>query len=111
MNNHSTLQRIGNKNKPRTITDTSYLTATKDAAAAFQAILILEPDATLFQWTSISNIPMGSLDNAINLMSNNALRLQYPPSPQYVSDLTEACRKFRAAYKTKQNMKTSLYRH
>jgi hypothetical protein len=108
MNNLSTVQQIGNKNKPQTITDTSYLTATKDAAAAFQAILILEPDTTLFQWTSISNIPMGSLENAINRISNNALRLQNPPSPKYISVLTEACRKFLAAYKTKRSSKRRL---
>ena len=105
MNNLSTLQQIGNKNKPRTITEKSYVKATEDAAIAFQAIRDLEPDVTVFEWRSISNIPMGALEDAINRISKNALRLASPPSPRYISALTEACRIFLAAYQTKQSIK------
>jgi hypothetical protein len=55
MNN--ALQKIGNNNKDRTVTDTDYLEAEKESDAAFQAILALKPHATLFQWKSVSNIP------------------------------------------------------
>ena len=55
MNN--SLQKIGNNNKDRTVTDTDYLEAEKESDAAFQAILALKPHATLFQWKSVSNIP------------------------------------------------------
>ena len=105
--NNNTLQQIGNKNKARTITDKSYIEATKDAASAFQAIRDLEPPVTVFQWRSISNIPMESLENAINRISNNANRLASPPTPQYISALTEACRTFLASYKTKLRTKNA----
>ena len=105
--NNNTLQQIGNKNKDRTITDKSYIEATKDAASAFQAIRDLEPPVTVFQWRSISNIPMESLENAINRISINANRLASPPTPQYISALTEACRTFLAAYKTKARTKNA----
>ncbi len=55
MNN--ALQKIGNNNKDRTVTDTDYLETEKESDAAFQAILALKPHATLFQWKSVSNIP------------------------------------------------------
>jgi hypothetical protein len=92
----------------RTITEKSYVKATEDAASAFQAIRDLAPDVTVFQWRSISNIPVERLENAINSISNNALRLASPPSPKYICALTEACRIFLAAYKTKQSIKNRL---
>jgi|LauGreDrversion2_3_1035106.scaffolds.fasta_scaffold739756_1 hypothetical protein len=55
---NNALQKIGHRNKARTITDTAYLEAMEDSDAAFKAILILESDATVFQWRSVSNIPM-----------------------------------------------------
>jgi hypothetical protein len=106
MNN--TLQATGHRRKARTITDKSYIKATKDSASAFQAIRDLEPDVTIFKWRSISNIPMEPLENAIKSISTTALRLASPPSPQYIAALTETCRIFLAAYKTKERIKNSL---
>ena len=108
MNN--ALQKIGNKNKAQTITDPAYLEAKDSMEAAFKDILILKPHATLFEWSSVSNIPLKSLENAIKNISKNAKRLQYPPSPEQISALTEACRIFLAAYKTCTRIRNRLNR-
>jgi hypothetical protein len=106
MNN--ALQKIGNNNKDRTVTDTDYLEAEKESDAAFHVILALKPHTTLFQWKSVSNIPMQSLKNAIQNISKHARRLQYPPSPDQISALTEACGVFLAAYKSKTSIRNRL---
>jgi hypothetical protein len=102
------LQKIGNKNKARTVTDTDYREAEKESDAAFHVILALKPHTTLFEWKSVSNIPVQSLENAIQNISKNARRLPCPPSPDQISALTEACGIFLAAYKSKNSIKNRL---
>jgi hypothetical protein len=90
------------------VTDTAYLEAEKESDAAFQAILALKPHTTVFQWKSVSNITMQSLENTIQNISKNARRLQHPPSPDQISALTEACGVFLAAYKKKTSIRSRL---
>jgi hypothetical protein len=78
--------------------------------ADIEVILILKPHATLFEWSSISSIRLKPLETAIQNISKNARRLQYPPSPEQISALTEACRIFLAAYKTCKSIKNRLYK-
>jgi hypothetical protein len=78
--------------------------------AAFKAILILKPHATLFEWSSISHIPVKAIENAINNIPKNAQRLQYPPSPEQIFALTVACRSFQAAHKTWTSIRNRLYK-
>jgi hypothetical protein len=101
---------IGNTSKARVVTDTAYLEADQESDAAFQAILALQPHTTVFQWKSVSNIPIQSLENTIQNISTNARRLQHPPSPDQISALTEACGVFLAAYKRKNSMRSRLKR-
>ena len=102
------LQRIGKRYKARTVTDTDYLEAEKESDAAFHVILALKPHTTLFEWKSVSNIPVQSLENAIQNISKNARRLPCPPSPDQISALTEACGIFLAAYKSKTSIRNRL---
>ena len=106
MNN--ALQLIGNKNKARTITDPAYLETDVLTTAVFKDIL--EPHATLFHWRSVSDIAIKSLKTTIKNISTNAKRLQYPPSPEQISVLTEVCRIFLTAYKNCISIKNRLYK-
>ena len=95
MNN--ALQKIGNKYKSRTITDPAYFSAKEAMEEKFKAVLVLKPHASLFQWTNVSNIPAGLLDDTIKNMKKNAQQLQNPPSSEDISTLTKACRSFKDA--------------
>ena len=95
MNN--ALQKIGNKYKSRTITDPAYFSAKESMEEKFKAVLVLKPHASLFQWTNVSNIPTGLLDDTIKNMKKNAQQLQHPPSSDDISILTKACHCFKAA--------------
>jgi len=50
----------------------------------FAAVRLLKPDATLFQWTSVSSIGAGPLEDAINNIAKNAALLPIPPSPETI---------------------------
>jgi hypothetical protein len=89
MNN--ALQAIGNKHKARIVTDPAFFSARESMEENFKAVLVLKPHASLFQWTSVSNIPAGLLDDAIKNMSKNAQQLQHPPSSDDISTLTKGC--------------------
>jgi hypothetical protein len=103
MNN--AVQAIGNKHEARTVTDPAFFSAKESMEEKFKAVLVLKPHASLFQWTSVSNIPAGLLDDAIKNMSKNAQQLQHPPSSDDISTLTKACRSFKAAQAAYSNAK------
>ena len=106
MNN--AFQAIGNKNKAATITDPAYLSVKARMQANFKAVLVLKPHASLFPWTSVSNIPAGLLEDAIKNISNNAHQLKNPPSSEDISRLTQACRSFQLAKTTYRELQRKL---
>ena len=106
MNN--ALQKIGNKNKPATITDPEYVIAKKSMVETFKAVRLLEPPATLFQWTSFSKVKARPLEDAINNIKKNAKRLPIPPSSETISTLTRACLTFQQARKTFRSIEERL---
>ena len=106
MNN--ALQAIGNKNKPTRITDPAYLRAKKLMEETFNTVRLLKPDATLLQWTSVSKIPAGPLEDVINNIKTNDQRLPIPSSPETICTLTRECRAFQQARKTFLNIASSL---
>jgi hypothetical protein len=94
---NNTLQQKGNKSKPTTVTDPAYLSAKGSMEETFEDVLRLEPHPSLHKWKSVSNIPIGELDDCIKGMEQNAYKLNHPLSTAEISALTTACTIFRVA--------------
>jgi hypothetical protein len=63
----------------------------------FKAVLDLKTHTSLFQWTSVSNIPDCLLGKAIDIMKKHVCKLENAPSSEKISELTKACTTFRVA--------------
>jgi len=67
--------------------------------ATFQAVMELKPHLSLFPWTSVSNLGLGPLQEAIDKMVGCASTLSPQPSTDAISKLKKACCTFRDALK------------
>ena len=91
-----------NTSKAATNTNPDYLRAKESMNATFNTVLKLAPHASLFQWTSVRNIPGGLLGDAIDNIKKNASKLENPPSSEEISKLTKTSNTFKgvlAAYR------------
>ena len=93
----TTLQAVGNTNKPMTIDDPAYLSKKTSMEKTFQAVRALNPPLSLFKWKTVSNIPVGELDDTINSIEDNAYELHPAPSAAWISALINACTTFKVA--------------
>jgi hypothetical protein len=85
-----------------TINHPDYLSKKRSMEQTFQVILALDPPPSLFKWKTVSNIPVGELDDTINSIRDNAYELHPAPSAAWISALITACTAFkvaRAAYR------------
>ena len=82
-----------------TVTNTNpdYLCTKESMTTTFKVVHDLDPHASLFQWTSVSNIPGGLLGDAIDSIKKNASKLENPPSSEGISKLTKTYNTFKHA--------------
>jgi hypothetical protein len=94
---HNTAQSAGNTSKPMTITDPVYLGRKESMEKTFAAVRALDPPSSLFKWKTVSNLPAGELDDAIENMEHNAYKMHPTPQAAWISELIIACTAFRVA--------------
>ncbi len=87
-----------------TVTNTNpdYLCTKESMTTTFKVVHDLDPHASLFQWTIVSNIPGGLLREVIGNMKKNDSKLENPPSSEEISKLTKTSNTFKgvlAAYR------------
>jgi hypothetical protein len=90
------------------VKNTAYEAAAKVRNANFQAVMELKPHLSLFPWTSVSKLPLGPLQEAIDEMAVRASTLSPQPSTDAISKLKTACCNFRdalTAFNSAQNRK------
>jgi len=80
----------GNTNNKKTATDTAYIDAANMRDTTFQAVMKLKSHSSLFQWKSVSNIPLGALQKALDEMTEWVSSLSPKPSPDEISNLERA---------------------
>jgi hypothetical protein len=98
----------GNTNNQKSQNNPAYVDAYSVRNTAFQTVIKLKPDKSLFPWTSVSHLGIGLLEKAIDEMAERASSLTPKPSSDEISNLKKDVESFRDAVRGYNSVKKKL---